>query len=128
MHLFSLRRSLWPTVLLLNVAPLLAQTSPVPSPAVAPAFTYRSALEGYRKFDDQPVASWSKTNDTVGTIGGWRTYAKEASQPAQTERGAIAVPAVAPASPRAPPANAPAATRDPLPGGAGSHQGHGGKQ
>jgi hypothetical protein len=39
---------------------------------------YRSAFSGYRGFADQPVAPWRESNDTVGRIGGWRTYAREA--------------------------------------------------
>jgi hypothetical protein len=44
---------------------------------------------------------WTETNDTVGKIGGWRTYAKEAAQPesaagsavpAATDRGAAGSP------------------------------------
>ncbi len=47
----------------------------------APALQYRSALADYRKFDDQAVAPWTEVNDTVGKIGGWRVYAKEAREP-----------------------------------------------
>lgn len=47
----------------------------------APALQYRSALANYRKFDDQPVSPWTQVNDTVGKIGGWRVYAKEAREP-----------------------------------------------
>ena len=47
----------------------------------APALQYRSALADYRKFNDQAVAPWTEVNDTVGKIGGWRVYAKEAREP-----------------------------------------------
>ena len=38
---------------------------------------YRSAFEGYRRYDDQPVGSWREANDLVGRIGGWQAYARE---------------------------------------------------
>lgn len=70
------------------VAALAAQAQP-----------YRPALEGYRPFTEEPPVPWKQANDTVGRIGGWRAYAKEA-------HGA---PAAAPASPAASaPASAPA--------------------
>ena len=47
----------------------------------APALQYQSALANYRKFDDQPVSPWTQINETVGKIGGWRVYAKEAREP-----------------------------------------------
>lgn len=36
-------------------------------------------FESYRRFADEPIQSWKAANDRVGQIGGWRTYAKEAS-------------------------------------------------
>jgi hypothetical protein len=41
---------------------------------------HRSAFEGYQNFADEKVQSWKEANDTVGRIGGWRTYAKEAQE------------------------------------------------
>lgn len=48
------------------------------SAASAPA-PYRSAFEAYQAFADQKIAPWRDSNDTVGKIGGWRAYAREAS-------------------------------------------------
>lgn len=71
--------------LLATVAAAQAQESPSPPPA-APALsassatgasTYRSAFDGYRPFNDQPVGSWRQANDLVGRIGGWEAYARE---------------------------------------------------
>ena len=59
-----------------------------------PAAPYRSALEGYKPFADQPVAGWRQSNDTVRSIGGWRAYAREA-------QGAASAPAAASSSPHA---------------------------
>lgn len=63
-----------------------AQTRPVSQPiaepaavrAIAGAEPYRSALEGYRPFNEEKVLPWKETNDTVGRIGGWKVYAREA--------------------------------------------------
>ncbi|MDO9196116.1 hypothetical protein [Rhodoferax sp.] len=43
--------------------------------------SYRSAFADYRAYSEQPVASWREANDKVDQIGGWRAYAREASQP-----------------------------------------------
>jgi hypothetical protein len=59
-----------------------AQT-PAPSASAtqaAPA-AYRSALEGYQPYTDEKTGNWKEANDTTARIGGWREYAKEASQP-----------------------------------------------
>lgn len=42
---------------------------------------YRSAFSDYVPYSEQAIESWRQANDTVGEIGGWRTYAKEAQQP-----------------------------------------------
>ncbi len=75
-------------------AQLSAQTSAVaPVKPVAPAAVadaappaYRSALEGYQPYTDEKTVNWKEANDTTARIGGWREYAKEASQ-AQTPAG-----------------------------------------
>jgi hypothetical protein len=71
-----------------------------PSSAV-PSNPYRSAFEGYRNHKDEPLIPWRQANETVGRIGGWQAYAREA-------QGA--------ALPSQPPASAAAA-------GHGSHKG-----
>lgn len=40
-----------------------------------PAVPYASAFNGYRKFEDQPVASWREANDLVHQLGGWKAFA-----------------------------------------------------
>ena len=56
--------------------------TPVPEPQQATlAPVYRSAFEGYKPFTDEKIVNWKEANDTTGRIGGWRVYAKEASQP-----------------------------------------------
>ncbi len=62
--------------------PALAQ-APMPA-ASAPAAADRPAFEGYRAYAEPPPADWRQANDTVGRIGGWRTYAREAQAATET--------------------------------------------
>jgi len=64
-----------------NVA---AQAAPAPAQIQTAPQAFRSAMEGYQPFGDEKQLSWKDANDTVGKIGGWRAYAKEAAQPANT--------------------------------------------
>ena len=48
------------------------------APASAPD-AYRSALQGYQPYGENKPVPWKEANDTVGRIGGWRAYAKEAA-------------------------------------------------
>lgn len=57
-----------------------AQPAPPENPAKSEV-SYRSVFDGYQKYSDQSVTSWAASNTTVGKIGGWRVYAKEARQP-----------------------------------------------
>ncbi len=41
---------------------------------------YNSAMSSYRTLDGGEKSGWKQSNDTVGKIGGWRTYANEAYQ------------------------------------------------
>ena len=54
---------------------------------------YRSVFDGYQPYTDAKPLAWKDTNATVETIGGWRTYSKEAPEPAADG-------AMAPAAPR----------------------------
>jgi len=92
-----------PAALLAVAASVGAQTSvparldPSSSAASVPATGYRSALSGYQRYQDQPAGSWREANDTVNRVGGWRVYAREASQPAAPSAAASAAkPASAP--------------------------------
>ncbi len=46
--------------------------------SAAGTLSYRSVFTDYRAYSEQPVVSWVDANDTVGKIGGWRTYSREA--------------------------------------------------
>jgi hypothetical protein len=82
----------WTMALLAGSA--LAQTATEKMPPAPPAqLTYTSPLNGYQAYTDQPVQSWQEANDTVGRIGGWRTYAREARTAEPAKDAAPAAPA-----------------------------------
>ncbi|TWO68009.1 hypothetical protein FN976_23980 [Caenimonas sedimenti] len=62
-----------------------AASAPVSQTQAAPG-EYRSALEGYQPYSEGKMVPWKEANDTVGKIGGWRAYAKEAAE-RQAEQG-----------------------------------------
>ncbi|MBA3772767.1 MAG: hypothetical protein H0X13_09870 [Ramlibacter sp.] len=68
---------------------------------------YRSALEGYQSYSEDKMVPWRETNDTVGKVGGWRAYAKEAAegtgQPGHAGHAAPAASAPRPAASQAKP-------------------------
>lgn len=64
------------------------------------AVSYQSPLADYQRFTEEKLGAWREANDNVGRIGGWREYAKEARQPANS--GAQAPTDAAPAAPRDP--------------------------
>ena len=66
-----------------------AQTETAPAQARATAGPYRSALEGYPPYSEIKTVPWKEANDTVGRIGGWRAYAKEAAE-GQAQGGQVA--------------------------------------
>ena len=53
---------------------------------------FRSAFEGYKPYTDEKTIDWKRANDNVGEIGGWREYAREASQP-ETAAESTVIPA-----------------------------------
>jgi hypothetical protein len=82
LHLLPARVAALGTAAVLSVS---AQTVPLVAPTDAQArpmesVPYRSAFENYRSFTDEKIQSWKQANDTVGQIGGWRAYAKEAHE------------------------------------------------
>lgn len=105
-----------------------AATSPVAAPArqasaaasataASGGAAYRSAFEGYRRFDDQPVGSWRSANDVVGRIGGWQAYAREGQgkghdMEAMKNMPSMSMPGMDPNSADAPPAKGSAAGHD----------------
>ncbi len=63
-----------------------AQMATAPAPVSRPAASsaqqgpYKSAFQDYRPYTDDKLSDWKESNDTVGAIGGWRAYAKQAQQ------------------------------------------------
>jgi hypothetical protein len=95
---FQFNRPWLPLSLLLMLAclpPAFAVTSgqdgmPPNAAALSPlSLKYCSVFAQYRRFGEQAVESWQKTNATVQQAGGWRALAKEARQtdPAQPDQG-----------------------------------------
>jgi hypothetical protein len=64
---------------------VFAQT-PTTAPTQARPGEYRSVFEGYQPYGESKMVPWKEANDTVGQIGGWRAYAKEAAE-GQGHRG-----------------------------------------
>lgn len=60
-----------------------AALAQAPAPAAPAASGFQSALEGYQPYTDEKMVPWKEANDSVGRIGGWRAYAKEAQQTQQ---------------------------------------------
>ena len=59
-----------------------APTDPLDARAPVPPAVYRSTLSEYRRLGDDKPVTWREANGTVGRIGGWRAYAREASESA----------------------------------------------
>lgn len=78
------------------VAGTASAADPLQADAAVPPVAYTSPLARYRAASDVEVGSWREVNDTVTRIGGWRAYARQASQPEAP------VPAPAPAAASSP--------------------------
>lgn len=90
-------------------------TAPTNTASVVSPFQYRSVFTHYHLFNEQPVLPWREANDDVEKIGGWRFYAKEASQPDAADKSAV-------------PKSEPQMKQPAEPSSdAGSHSGHGRK-
>lgn len=63
-----------------------AATAAPAAPAALATPVYRSVFSQYRRFDEQPMSPWAEANETVGRIGGWRAYAREAQQAEEGQR------------------------------------------
>ncbi len=71
-----------------------AAGDPADASAPVPSTHYQSPFTDYRVLGDDKHVGWRDANDTVGKIGGWRAYAREASDAAKareaTKAGAAA--------------------------------------
>jgi len=52
---------------------------------VTKPLTYRSPFSAYQADKIEEPRSWREVNDRVGSIGGWRVYAREAQEPLSTQ-------------------------------------------
>ena len=91
-------------------APAASAADPLQPAAAVPEVVYNSPFARFRTARDVELGSWREVNDTVTRIGGWRAYAREASQP----EASSPVPAAAAATP-------PAAAPMPVAPGHGKH-------
>lgn len=75
-------RRLWPGALLAcSMSAVAAKPDPLDPAAKVVPQTHASAFSSYRAHADVSPRDWKATNDTVGRIGGWRAYAREANEP-----------------------------------------------
>ena len=58
----------------------LSVANPKESAPGKPVLVFRSTFVDYQMMTDEPIANWREINDSVGRIGGWRAYLKEAQQ------------------------------------------------
>jgi len=64
-----------------------ASSNAATTSASRPPIVYRSAFDGYQSDKELKAESWKRANDTVHTIGGWRSYAREsATAPTEAPR------------------------------------------
>lgn len=63
-----------------------SSADPAEASASVPSLTYRSPFSAYRGYSEQEIAPWRESNDTTGSIGGWRVYAREAQQTPAAEK------------------------------------------
>jgi hypothetical protein len=83
----SMSRAKWLAlfVLLLNYQPSFAQNNNDAEPKKNPVLPYQSVFGSFQSYKDQPVSPWREVNDEVEKIGGWRAYAREASEGSTSE-------------------------------------------
>jgi hypothetical protein len=91
-------------------APPAARPDPVDAKAAVAAVRYRSSLSDYQAFAEPAVAPWRETNERVRERGGWRAYAREASETggARDASDAAGAPAAAPSASESKRASGPA--------------------
>ena len=113
-----------------SAAPPASGPDPADAAATVPVTVYQSVFGAYqRPGADKPIP-WKAANDEVGRIGGWRAYAREASQSRATV-DASTPPPQTPTAPEGakPPAGPEGAKTPATPAVAkpptGGHSGHG---
>lgn len=82
-------------IVLPSVALLCAHTWPVYAETAVPELYYESVFDEYRAYQNPEIKDWSRVNQLVGEIGGWRAYAREPAQ-VLPEKGAAELPKPSP--------------------------------
>ena len=70
-----------PTAPSLHAPARSERADPLDAQARVPDVAYVSSLASFRRLGDDPRTDWRQANEVVNRIGGWRAYAREASQP-----------------------------------------------
>ena len=63
---------------------IAAGPDPADATAATPPTMYLSPFADYRPLGEDKNTAWRDANDTVGKIGGWRAYAREAAEATKT--------------------------------------------
>ena len=87
-----------------------AGPDPADSNTVIPPTIYQSPFTDYRPLGEDKSTPWKDANDTVGKIGGWRAYAREAAEAMKAREAAssgMSKPAASPSSPDKSPPTSP---------------------
>ena len=90
-------------------APAQSRPDALDAKASVPPIKYTSPLADYRRFVDEKPTPWKEANDTAARIGGWRAYARDATEPTAPAPGVSEPPATPAAA--APASSAPAGQR-----------------
>lgn len=69
----------------LSAAPASAPNDPANDKATVAPIQYQSPLRDYRPLGEDRNTAWKDANDTVGKVGGWRAYAREAAEAARED-------------------------------------------
>jgi hypothetical protein len=63
-----------------SAADPMKRADPLDPNVPVPLVSHQSGLMAYRRNSNEQPVSWSKANETVNRIGGWRSYARESQQ------------------------------------------------
>ena len=114
-----MKQKYWASIACISVAcsqAIAAGPDPADATAATPPTMYLSPFADYRPLGEDKTTAWKDANDTVGKIGGWRAYAREAAEATKareavttrkapdTEAGKAKPAPAAPANPPASPA------------------------
>ena len=78
-----MKQKYWATLACISVAcgqAIAAGPDPADATVATPPTIYVSPFADYRPLGEDKNTSWIDANDTVGKIGGWRAYAREAAE------------------------------------------------